>query len=208
MELEAVDACGVVLVMWARVAGEDGGEGLPQAGGEVVMAACFLRDDDSQGGGVHVGSPAAGGIGMGVGKGQVGLDVQYGGAVHQVGTLHVYHRALGGVRFDAEDADRGETDIVGTERRARGPYTHAAVAAEAGRADGRRPLVRVGHAEVPQQPDVGETLQAAQGIHVAVLGGEDYARLQAVDQSALAWDAELTIEVVVDVGYGYHFSGI
>ena len=95
--------------------------------------------------------------------------------------------------------------MVGTERTARGPYTHAPVATQTGRTNGGTPRLAVMRlAEIPQKPDVTETLEPSQGIGIAKLRGEDDAGRQTNDQAALTGDSKLGGEVGVDVCNDFH----
>ena len=150
-------------------------------------------------------SKAPSGIGVTIRKGQIGLDVQDGCAIHQVGSIHTDDRSLTGVEVDGQDAYAGQADVVGTERTARGPYTHAPVATQTGRTNGGTPRLAVMRlAEIPQKPDVTETLEASQGFGIAKLRGEDDAGRQTNDQAALTGDSKLGGEVGVDVCNDFH----
>ena len=116
LELETVDAYWVVLVVGAWVAGKDTFYGLPLTWGEIVFLTDRVGDADLQGVVVSFRSPTCRCIGVRVGKGKVGLDVQNGCAVHQVGTLHVDYGTLWGVEFYSCYPNGRETDVVGTER--------------------------------------------------------------------------------------------
>ena len=151
---------------------------------------------------VHLGlaREALGGVGVAVGVGNIGLDVVDGGAVHEVGSPHDEDGAHVGTNLDFFQLDAGQAQRIGPEGRAGGENAHAGVAAEAGRADRGRPGVPHGPGELPDQPDVAEIFQTADGVRVAVLGGEDNFAPQAVHKAALARDAELGGKGGVDVG--------
>lgn len=87
-----------------------------------------------------------------VGKGQVRLDIQNRGAVHQIGSRD---REDGAVRIgmvNGQKLDAGQSDGVRTVGRTGSEYAHAGVAAELGRSDGGRPLALAHRLKYPDQP--------------------------------------------------------
>ena len=86
-------------------------------------------------------SPAPVRVGMAIGEGDVGLDVEDGRAVAQVGAAHVddgaFRRAL-----DALELHAAQTQGIRAEGAARGEHADALRAAKPRRAHGRRPFRR------------------------------------------------------------------
>ena len=123
--LNGIYACGVVMVMWTRVAGEDVGYGLAHVGRQSQEVP--LRVLDSQRGLRRLVGEAGACAGVAVGVGDIGLDVEDGGAVDEVVAGDNEDWAL----LDAEKTDGGEADGVGTEGAAGGKDPYPAVAAEA-----------------------------------------------------------------------------
>ena len=143
------------------------GNDLAQLGGEIDLELLPWRAVD----------PTARGIGMAVGEGDVGLDVENRRAVAQVRGEHVDH---GGAvdDFDAVELHAGQTDGIGPKGAARGKDATTLGAAQAGRAHGGSPLRRgaglagsrrihgdigrrsTGRAvfELPEQPQMAELL--------------------------------------------------
>ena len=77
---------------------------------------------------------AAFGIGVGIAVGDVGLDVEDGGAVHQVCTAHMKNGAELLRMLHTQELHAGKPQIVGTEGGAGGKDTHAGIAPQPGRA--------------------------------------------------------------------------
>ena len=107
------------------------------------------------------------------------------------------HRALARAVFDAVQAHRGQTDGVGAEGRAGREHADAAVSAELGRPDGRAPRITNRLGKLPDEPEVGIFLDAAQRVRVAVFRLENDARRH-IGQTALARNAELGREIRAD----------
>ena len=143
---------------------------------------------------------------MAVPIGEVGLDVQDGGAVHQVRAPDMEHRAQGVRVHNAVQPHGGEADGIGPEGGAAGEDPHPLIAPQPGRPDRGGPLRPLGLVKGPDQPDVGEALQPPQGVGIAVGLLKDHGGLQGVHQAALAGDAELGAEVAVDPGDDAHFK--
>ena len=206
-KLHAVDPLRVVLVGGAGVVFQhalqsgllDGRHSGPEAGvadhGQVVELS-LCRE-------------ACGGVRVAVGVGDVGLDVVDGGAVHQVGAPHDEDGADVRPVLDGFQLDAGQSQRIGPEGRAGGKYAHPGVAAEAGRPDGRGPVVPHRAGKLPHQPDVAEILETAHGVGIAVFGGKNDLAPQAVHQPALARDAELGGKGGADMGDDLegHFFG-
>ena len=158
--------------------------------------------------------PAVAGPRLGVGEGQVGLDVVDGRAVHHVGPHHEELGAaravvVGGVGLHAGEPHAGECKVVGAKARPRGEHAHAPRAAQAGRAHGGRPLAAaVVLREVPDEPHVVERLQAAHRVGVAELRLELHHALQRVHQARLAGHAELHGVGRADAGDGADEVGL
>ena len=156
-KLEGVGAGGVVLVVGTGVVGEDGAEGVLLFGGEDGEEGFGIVDGEGRLL-LRLGGETTGGVGMGVGEGEVGLNVVDGGAVHKVGAGDVEDRAPGCGEVYLGETHGRETDGVGTERGACGEDAHTPVTAETGRADSGMPLFGVGLGEVPEKPDMGKAL--------------------------------------------------
>ena len=94
-ECHAVDALGVVLVAWSWVASQCAPQCSQRVGtnsaGKILGNIHFQWLHSL---GVGVGE-TAGGVGVAVGVGQIGLNVDYRGAVHQVGTGNDDSRCVG-----------------------------------------------------------------------------------------------------------------
>lgn len=148
---------------------------------------------------------ASQGIAVAIGEGQIGLDVEDGSPVHQVGSINLDDRSLACVEMDGKDTYTGQTDVIGTERTARGPYTHALIPSQTGRSNCGSPRLPImSFTEIPQKPDVAETFQSTQGIGIAILGSKDDAGRQTVDQTALPGNPKLGGEVGVYVCNDFH----
>ena len=143
---------------------------------------------------------AAGGLRVGVGVGDVGLDVVDGRAVHQVRPGHMEEGAVPAAKLHPHQAHGGQADGVGAEGGAGGKHPQPPVAAQAGRAHGGGPAVPDRPAELPEQPDMGEALQPADGLAAAELRLKDHGGAQGVHQPALARDAEFGGKVAVEPG--------
>ena len=150
LELKTIYALGIVLIVGTGVAGKDAFDGLPLTWGEIVFLTDRVGDADLQGVVVSFRSPTCRCIGVRVGKGKVGFDVQNGCAIHKVGTLHVDDWTIWRVEFNLCYPDGRETYVVWSEGRTCGPYPHAPVAAKAGRTNGGRPLVRMCLTKIPK----------------------------------------------------------
>ena len=160
-------------------------------------------DNDLQGLSGGDGGKAAKGFRVAVGIGNVGLDVQNGGAVHQVGPLDPEHRALGGLA-DACQLHAGQGDGVGPEGGAGGKDPHPGVAPQPGRTHRGGPGLPDGPVKDPDQPDVGEILQPPQGVGIPIGGFKDNISFQLLHQAALAGNAEFFGKIAADMGDGMH----
>ena len=134
-ELEGIDALGVVVVVGTRVGSKYLFECFEMLGiesldefrienyrdllwrfGKQTLGHAMMHPDRS--------------VWMTICEWQVGLDVEDVCAVHEVGSFHLYYRTIGGVEFDAEDADGRESNVVRTIGAACGEDTHPFVAAK------------------------------------------------------------------------------
>lgn len=68
------------------------------------------------------------GIGMTVGKGNVGFYVEDRRAVHQIGTTHINNRSRIAIIIHPVEPNRRQPQGIGTERRTAGKHTYLPVA--------------------------------------------------------------------------------
>ena len=156
-----VDARGILLIRGARILGEAGleqGGGLGIGGGQNPLGIA-----DVQAVPLALGGVARGGIGVRVREGEVGLDVVDRCAVEKIHTRNGEDRPLLAL-LTGEEPYRGKPDGIRAEGRSAGKNADVAVAAEAGRADGRGKALAVGKREIKKKPEVGKLLDAAQGV--------------------------------------------
>ena len=73
-----------------------------------------------------------------------------------------------------------------------------------GRADRRGPGIPDGPVKDPDEPDVGEVLQAPEGVRVLIGRFENNVSLQLLHQPALPGHAEFFGEITADMGDGRH----
>ena len=93
---------------------------------------------------------------------------------------------------------------LGREGGAGGKDAHPGVAPQPGRADRRGPGIPDGPVKDPDEPDVGEVLQAPEGVRVLIGRFENNVSLQLLHQPALPGHAEFFGEITVDMGNGRH----
>ena len=195
---QAVNPSGLALVAGAGVVAEnaDGGgalvfrQKLQKGRGEGHLqkkVICGVRE-------------AAQGIGMGVCVGDVGFDVENGGAVHQVRAGNVDDRAKLLRHFHTLEPDAAQSQIVGPEGGPGGEHAHAGVAAQAGRADRGAPAGPDRLGKLPDDPKMGKTVKSPQRIGVAVLRLKHDGRMQLLHQMGLARDAEFRGKIAVHSG--------
>ena len=187
---------------------EDGGSGvalvLGQAG-QQVGGEVHLQDEVP--GGVGEAAP---GLGVGVAVGDVGLDVKNGRSVHQICAAHVEDGAELLGMLHPQQLDAGQAQIVGPEGGAGGEDADSGVAAQTGRAHRGIPAGADGLGKLPDDPQVGEILNAPQSVGVAELRLEDDGGLELLHQTALAGNAELGGKIGVHPGddlniYIFHY---
>ena len=135
---------------------------------------------------------------------KIRLDVENRRAVHQVRARDMQHRAVRRVGLHAVKPHRGQSDLVRAERRACRKHADALVAAQFGRAHSRGPALTHRGGKLPDQPQVRETLYAAQRIRVAVFRLEYNAR-RYVRQSTLPRNAEFGGEIAAYPRNNVHF---
>ena len=116
---------------------------------------------------------AAGGVGVTVAVGDVGLDVKDGGAVHQIGTADMEDGAVFFCMLHPQQVYAGKPQIVGAERGTGGEDAHAGVSAQPGRAHRGGPALTDGLGKLPDDPQVGEIFNAPQGIWIPELRLKD-----------------------------------
>ena len=148
---------------------------------------------------------AAAGSRMAVGIGNVGLDVENGRAIHQVGSTHVYHRPAGRVPLHMIETHRREADAVGTEWRARGKHPYPLVASQQGRAHHEAGSCMTIGRKMPQQPQVIKLLDATQGVTLAVTGLKSDCTRQLLDEATLLGNAKLRCKRRVKMGNSFQF---
>lgn len=134
------------------------------------------------------GNKAAGGVGLGFDKGDIGLDVDNGRAVEKVAAAAFERDAVCSLA-DVFQFEQGEAQMVGAVGAAGGEYAYFLFAAQARRANHLRPAFALGIVEDKVYPDVFEILQAAHavGCEFAV---EDDADFGGGNETGLAGDAE------------------
>ena len=143
---------------------------------------------------------AAGGVRVAVAVGNVGLDVENRGAVHQVRTAHVQNRAEFPGLLHTQKADAGQPQIVGAERGTGGEDAHPGVSAQPGRAHGGRPALPDSFGKLPDEPQMGKVLNAPQSVGIAEFRLEDDGGAEGFHQPALPGDAEFGGKVAVHPG--------
>ena len=114
--------------------------------------------------------------------GEIGLDIENRGAVHQVGSGDCQYRAERGIFFQPFQPDTGEREAVRTIRRAGGKHPHAHIASQTGRTHSRRPLGAQVFGKLPDQPEMGIGINPAKCVHVPVFRLKDDAAFQFLHQ--------------------------
>lgn len=99
---------------------------------------------------------------------QVRLDVHNWRAVHQI-RAGDDERDAPVLLLHANQADNRQTDAVRAERRARREHTQSGIAAQPRRTHSRPPIILLRAVELPEQPQVGVILNAAERLADAVL---------------------------------------
>ena len=109
------------------------------------------------------------GFGVGVRVRQVGLDIDDGRSVHQIGARDDNFGPFRPIDINALNFDAGERDRVRAEARPGRENAEALVAAEPWGANGRAP----GAADIlrknPHNPQMAKTFQTPQGVGIAEL---------------------------------------
>ena len=156
-----------------------------------------------RGGGI--GGKAATGIRQAVGIGNVGFDIDDGGAIEQIHRPQLQPQlapfATDPVQFDHREAER-----IGAEGGASGKDADPLVAAKARRAHRRVPALRHGLVKDEAEPQMGELLDAAQHIRLIVRGEQLEAGASRFDQTGLAGDGELLLVGRADDPEGVDFE--
>ena len=127
---------------------------------------------------------------MAVCVGDVGLDVKNGGAVHEVRTGDMDHGAKLLRHFHTQQLHTGKAQIVGPEGGPGGEDAHPGIAAQPRRPHRGGPARPDRLGKLPDNPQMGETLDAAQCIGVAVFRLKNDGRAQLLHQMGLPGDAE------------------
>ncbi len=140
--------------------------------------------------------------------GEVGLDVQNGGAVHHVCPGNHEHRAL--VRGDTNllKGYACQPDGIRPVRGSSGEDPHAGIAPKPWWTHRGGPGIPLRLMKGPHQPQVAEAFQPPKGFRCPVFRLEDDYGLQILRQSALPGQAELGGEVIAHVGDDLHGEGI
>ena len=197
-ERQSVDALRASLVGWPGVVGQNADGGVPLVLREQGQKRGREADVQQEvPGGV---CEAAGGVRVAVAVGNVGLDVENRGAVHQVRTAHMQNRAEFPGLLHAQKADAGKPQIVGAERGTGGKDPHSGVSAQPGRAHGGRPALADGLGKLPDEPQMGKVLNAPQSVGIAEFRLEDDGGAEGFHQPALPGDAEFGGKVAVHPG--------
>ena len=192
-EGEAVDSARLALVAGAGVVDEDADGGGALFGGELIQQGFGEIDLENK----FVGGigEAAQGVGVGICVGDVGLDVENGGAVHQVRAGDMDDGSVVLCEFHALQLHAAQAQIVGPEGGAGGEDAHAGIAAEPRRADRGGPAGADGLGKLPDDPKMGKALKPPEGVGVAVFRLEDDGGAQVLDQVGLAGNAEFGGEI-------------
>ena len=131
---------------------------------------------------------AATGIGMAVGIGQIGFDVIDGGSIKEVGAKNLKRHID---RVDSSKTNDGESEVVGTEGRTRGPHPYPLVASQQGRADSRMLLGINVLREAPDKPHIIITVKAPQSLWLPISRQKRYGASQLWNDSALTGYSKL-----------------
>lgn len=197
-ERQSVDALRASLVGWPGVVGQNADGGVPlvlRKQGQKRGREADVQQESL--GGIR---EAAGGVRVAVAVGNVGLDVENRGAVHQIRTAHMQNRAEFPSLLHAQKTDAGQPQIVGAERGTSGEDAHPGVSAQPGRAHGGRPALPDGLGKLPDDPQVGKILNAPQGVGVAEFRLKDNGGAEGFHKPALPGDTEFGGKVAVHPG--------
>ena len=205
-EGHAIDPLGIGLVGGTRVLGQHPLEGLPVLQGNGSQE--FWRKVHLQPVPLVPVGEAPGRFRVGIGVGEVGFQVQDGGAVQEIGPQHMDHRPQFRVLLHTVNLHAGKADGVGTEGGPGGKHPHAGVPAQPRRADRGGPGVPNRLGKHPHHPEVGEPLQPPQGVWIPVFWLKYDGGTQGVHQPALSGDAELGGKGAVHGGDDVHGEGI
>ena len=187
-----------MLIGGAWVLGQHADQRLPQFLRH--LSEQFRGDIHLQGGLLGRAGKASHRLRTAVGVGNIGLDIIDGTAIHQIGPGDMDHRSLRGVQFHPFQPHAAQPDGIGPERRTGGKDPHAGIAPQTRRAHRGRPVLAHRLGKLPDEPQVGKTLQPPQGVGIAVLRLKDNGGFQLLHQAALPRDTKLGGEVAVDAG--------
>ena len=134
----------------------------------------------------------------------VRFDVIDGSSIHQICTCHMKDGTLRSVPFDGFQTDAGQSDRIGAEGRAGGKDPFPYVAAQPGRAYGRRPGFSYGFRKLPDQPEMRKFLQPPQGICNSVFRFKNNDRVKGRYESALPGNAEFCRKITANMGNRAH----
>ena len=150
---------------------------------------------------------AAACLGMGIGIGHIGLDIENGRSIHQVGSTHMQHRSLWALPFHALQLHRRQPQRIGTEGAARSKHAHTLIATQTRRAHhGAVGSVLVGM-ESPNEPQKIKRVDATQRIGIAIGGHEHNRSAQRFNNAALFGHAKLCGKGRMEMGYGLEGHG-
>ena len=136
--------------------------------------------------------------------GHIGFDIIDGRAVHQVRPQHTEHWTLRSVPFHPVQLDAGQANGIGPKRGSSCKHPHADIPSQPRRTNGGRPALPPVLRELPDQPQVGKTVNPPQCLRIAELRFKDHLGLQFCHQSRLAGNAELGRKVRTNVGNRLH----
>ena len=141
---------------------------------------------------------------MGVGVGEIGLDIKNRCSIHQIRTADTDHSASGCIPVDPRQFHGRQADGIGTEGGTGGEHTHTGIPAQLGRTDRGVPAaasVRCGLSvfrKLPQEPQMRVFFQSPERIGIPVFRLEHDNRFHR-GQSALSGNSEFSRKVVVDM---------
>lgn len=132
----------------------------------------------------------------------IGLDIQNGGAIHQIHAGKMQYRAVQRMQFHPFQPDGRQPDGIGTERRTRGEHPHAHIAPQPRRPDRRAPPLIHVFTEHPDQPQMGKPFQTTNGIRMTERRLKYQPRPRIRNQAALARRTEFVRITRADAGDG------
>ena len=214
---QAIDAGGIgvgCVVSGPRVLGEDfakcgelriGQAGRGQTFGQARIEFYFKQDLRMRT------DKTVGSFRMGIHARQIGLDIIDRRSVHQISAGNDEDEAVAAVRHDAVQPDARQADRIRPKRGTRREYAHTNVAAQARGTDSGLPVIRffaslrmTVFGKAPDEPDMGEAVEAAECLRNAIRRLKNNLRLQRRRQAALSRQAELRRKIIPDTGDDFH----